>query len=389
MKFLLAISVAFLFASCVETAVRPETDPPCDGPSSGPFCLRLMAEGRSVPLHLTSPPGYDWLVIVEAPGLVSVLESDSLLPEPFLDLRNDVNYPTHSEEGLLGLEFDPDFEANGIFYANYTDLAGNTGLSRFRVGPDPRRADRATEERLFSIPRLLGHHNAGKIQFGPGGYMWISTGDGFDSITAQDPTNLRGSIIRIDVNGAHPYGIPRDNPFVSDPEALPEIWMYGLRNPWRFHIDLEEGLAYIPDVGHHRREEINVVPWNSPGTNFGWAVLEGSLCMKEGCSAEGTTLPALEYGHDEGCAIIGGVVYRGQTFSEFYGHYFYADNCGFVRSFRYEDGEVTLERRWWAEWTDELGQIIAIADGPGGELWLTTFEGLVYRFDPMPGDSGS
>ena len=385
MKLLLAIPVAFLFASCVST--RPETDPRCDGPSSGPFCLRLMAEGLAVPFHLTSPPGYDWLVIVEAPGLVLVLEGDSLLPEPFLDLRNEVNYPTHSEQGLLGLEFDPNFEANGIFYANYTDLEGNTGLSRFRVGPDPRRADRATEERLFSIPRLLEHHNAGKIQFGPDGYMWISTGDGFDPVTAQDPTNLRGSIIRIDVNGAHPYGIPPDNPFVSDPEALPEIWMYGLRNPWRFHIDREEGLAYIPDVGHHRREEINVVPWNSPGTNFGWAVLEGSLCMKEGCSAEGTTLPALEYGHGEGCAVIGGVVYRGQMFPEFYGHYFYADYCGFVRSFRYEDGEVTLERQWWTEWHNVLGQPIAIADGPDGELWLTTFDGRVYRFEPMPEDT--
>ena len=246
LKRLLAIPVAFLFASCGETAVRPKTDLPCDGPTSGPFCLRLMAEERSVPLHLASPPGYDWLVIVEAPGLVFVLEGDSLLSEPFLDLRNEVNYPY--EQGLLGLEFDPNFEANGIFYANYTDLDGNTGLSRFRVGPDPRRADRATEERLFSIPRLNEFHNAGKIQFGPDGYMWISTGDGFDSGTAQDPTNLRGSIIRIDVNGAYPYGIPPDNPFVSDPEALPEIWMYGLRNPWRFHIDQEEGLGL-----HHRR----------------------------------------------------------------------------------------------------------------------------------------
>jgi glucose/arabinose dehydrogenase len=159
-----------------------------------------------------------------------------------------------------------------------------------------------------------------------------------------------------------------------------------LRNPWRFHIDRESGLAYITDVGHLRREEINIVPWNSPGTNFGWADLEGSLCTwNEACSAEGITLPALEYGHDKGCAIIGGVVYRGQMFPEFVGHYFYADLCGGVRSFRYEGGEITLERQWWG---DELGQIIAIADGPGGELWLTTLEGLVYRFDPRPEDAG-
>ena len=104
--------------SSITVPVTVATDPRCDGPSSGPFCLRLMAEGLAVPFHLTSPPGYDWLVIVEAPGLVLVLEGDSLLPEPFLDLRNEVNYPTHSEQGLLGLEFDPNFEANGIFYAN-------------------------------------------------------------------------------------------------------------------------------------------------------------------------------------------------------------------------------------------------------------------------------
>ena len=232
---------------------------------------------------------------------------------------------------------------------------------------------------------VRNYHNAGKIQFGPGGYMWISTGDGFEPANAQDSTNLRGSIIRIDVNGASPYGIPPDNPFVSDPEALPEIWMYGLRNPWRFHIDHQEGLAYITDVGHLRREEINIVPWNSPGTNFGWPILEGSRCMQEGCSTEGITLPTLEYSHDEGCAIIGGVVYRGRMFPEFDGHYFYADLCGFVRSFRYEGGEITLERQWWG---DELGTIIAIADGPDGELWMTTLEGLVYQFEPRPEDSG-
>ena len=379
-EFLAVAALAACLTSCGDVL---DLDPPCDGPTSGPFCLRLMAEGRAVPLHVASPPGYDWLVIVEAPGLVSVLEGTNLLPEPFLDLRNEVTYP--AEQGLLGLEFDPNFETNGIFYANYTDLDGNTGLSRFRVGPNPQRADRATEERLFSIPKANEFHNAGKIQFGPGGYMWISTGDGFEGPTAQDSTNLRGSIIRIDVNGAFPYGIPPDNPFVSDPEALPEIWMYGLRNPWRFHIDREEGLAYITDVGHLRREEINIVPWNSPGANFGWPVLEGSLCMREGCSAEGTTLPTLEYGHDEGCAIIGGVVYRGRMFPEFDGHYFYGDHCGFVRSFRYEGGEVMLERQWW---TDELGAIIAIADRPDGELWLTNLDGLVYRFEPRPEDAG-
>lgn len=359
-----------------------EPAPPCDGPTSGPFCLRLMARVPT-PVHIVSPPGYDWVVIVEAPGRVSLIENDSLRSEPFLDLRGEVTYP--AEQGLLGLEFDPNFETNGIFYVNYTDLEGNTGLSRFRVGPDPRQADRTTEERLFSIPPLNEFHNAGKIQFGPGGYMWISTGDGYEPVTAQDLTHLRGSIIRIDVNGAHPYEIPPDNPFVSDPEALPEIWMYGLRNPWRFHIDHEEGLAYITDVGHMRREEINIVPWHSPGANFGWAILEGSLCMQEGCSAEGTILPTLEYGHDEGCSIIGGVVYRGRVFPEFQGHYFYADYCGFLRSFRYEGGEITLEREWWAE---GIGLIITVADGPGGELWLATLEGHVYRVEPSPEYAG-
>ena len=225
-KLLAVAALAACLTSCEDALAL---DPPCDGPTSGPFCLRLMAEARTTPLHVASPPGYDWLVIVEAHGLVSLLEGASLRSEPFLDLRNEVRYP--DEQGLLGLEFDPNFEANGIFYANYTDLDGNTGLSRFRVGPDPRQADRATEEQLFSIPPALEFHNAGKIQFGPGGYMWISTGDGYEPVNAQDPTHLRGSIIRIDVNGAYPYGIPPDNPFVSDPEARPEIWMYGLRNP--------------------------------------------------------------------------------------------------------------------------------------------------------------
>ena len=166
-----------------------------------------MAEERSVPLHLASPPGYDWLVIVEAPGLVFVLEGDSLLSEPFLDLRNEVNYPY--EQGLLGLEFDPNFEARRDFLRETTPTSMAIPVCRASAWVrTPRRADRATEERLFSIPRLNEFHNAGKIQFGPDGYMWISTGDGFDSGTAQDPTNLRGSIIRIDVNGAYPYGDP-------------------------------------------------------------------------------------------------------------------------------------------------------------------------------------
>jgi hypothetical protein len=293
---------------------------------------------------------------------------------------------------LLGLAFDPSFATNGRFVVHYTDLAGATTLSRFQVSlADPNQADPASEAVILTATQPFSNHNGGQVAFGPDGFLYLGLGDGGGSgdpeNRGQDLTELLGSILRIDVGAGDPYGVPADNPFAGEPSARPEVWSYGLRNPWRFSFDRATGDLYIADVGQSQREEINVstlAEGAGRGMNFGWSIMEGSLCFRgTGCDTNGLTLPAFEYSHAEGCSVTGGYVYRGSAIPALQGHYFYADFCqGWVRSFRYADGVVNDLTSWPA--LSPGGLVTSFGEDAAGELYVLEAGGRVFKIVPEP-----
>ncbi len=341
--------------------------------------LEAVSEGLDQPIMLVSPPGDDRRFVVERSGSIIILGED----EPFLDIDDRVNSEAGIEPGLLGLAFHPDFAANGRFYVFYYQSdAERTRLAEYRVSEDPNSADRDSEREIIGFDKATNRHNGGMIAFGPDGYLWLSLGEGGQaSVNSQNPETLLSSILRLDVDGAGPYAVPPDNPFV-DGGGAPEVWAYGLRNPWRFAIDSVEGLVYIADVGHEDWEEVDVVPLDSGGgSNFGWIRMEGSSCFQRGCDpvAESLVLPVLEYGHGEGCSIIGGFVYRGTVIPELAGHYLYSDWCGgWLRSFRYTAGQATDRQEWLAG----IGQVNGFGQDAAGELYLLTWDGRVLKIIP-------
>ena len=275
------------------------------------------------------------LFVVQQSGQIVVFPNDPAVDafKVFLNIKDRV---THSGEmGLLGLAFHPDYAQTGTFFVNYTTEkpAGKgrrTVIARYTVSAgDPDVADPASEEILLEIPQPYANHNGGMIAFGPDGYLYIGMGDGgsaYDPLGhGQDITTLLATILRIDVDGAAPYGIPDDNPFAgASGLKRPEIWAYGMRNPWRFSFDRVTGLLWAGDVGQGQLEEVDIV---ERGGNYGWNVMEGTHCLVAGgpCPVPGTIPPVAEYDHTVGKSITGGYVYRGSAVPELYGSYVYGD----------------------------------------------------------------
>lgn len=343
--------------------------------------LEQLAGGLERPTFVVAVPGTDWLAVGEAVGRIRLIEPDGgLLAEPYLNIRNKVG-SISIEQGLLGLAFHPGYAENGRFFVYYTNPGDDSVLAEYRVGEDPSRAIGTEERIILEIDQPDVRHNAGMLQFGPDGYLYISTGDGGAggaSVHGQDPNTLLAAILRIDVDGADPYAVPPDNPFVGGGGA-PEVWAYGLRNPWRFSIDAVENLLYIADVGQESREEINVVALEPVGFNFGWPSVEGTRCFLErDCDPAAYTQPVLDYSHDDGLSVTGGFVYRGEAIPELAGHYFYADWVRqWIRSFRYDGTGVVNQQ----DWTGDLnpGQINSFGLDHAGELVIATWDGDVSR----------
>ena len=271
---------------------------------------------------LTYPDdGSGRLFLALQPGRIVVFENEPGVEsaETFLDIRERVN-DSGNEEGLLGLAFDPAFAENGYFYVNYTaSVPRRTVVSRFSVDArNPDRADADSEAVFLEVAQPYQNHNGGHVAFGPDGMLYVGLGDGGwrgdPRGNGQDLSTLLGSILRIDVSALDEtggYAAPPDNPFADDATARPEIWAYGLRNPWRFSFDRETGDLWAADVGQNRYEEIDLV---RPGRNYGWNVMEGAHCYRqEGCDTRGLELPVAEYGRDGGCSVTGGYVYRERT----------------------------------------------------------------------------
>ncbi|MFQ5516075.1 MAG: PQQ-dependent sugar dehydrogenase, partial [Acidimicrobiia bacterium] len=348
--------------------------------------LRTVVRRLSNPVLVTAAPDDARLFIVEKQGVIRVVEDGQLTDEPFLDIRDAVG-SEGLEQGLLGLAFHPSYADNGRFFIYYTDTDGDSRLVEFAASAAGNVADPHSGRLLLALEQPASNHNAGMLQFGPDGYLYVSLGDGGGANNqfgnAQRADTLLGTIIRIDVDAAEPYAIPPDNPFVAGGGA-PEVWAYGLRNPWRFSIDTVDGLMYIADVGQDEWEEIDVVPLTTAGFNFGWSILEGSECFDtEPCSTEGLVPPVVTINHGEGCSVIGGFAYRGHAIPEMAGHYFYGDWCGrWIRSFRLVDGKVTASRDWTGEF-GEVGQILSFGVDAAGELYVTTMEGFVFQIIPV------
>ena len=329
--------------------------------------------------------GSDRLFLVQQEGRVFIWRDGAVEAQPFLDIRARVR-DSGNEQGLLSLAFDPAHAQNGRVYAWYTNLAGDMVLARFTLGGDPDQVDVSTEQVLLTVAQPFSNHNGGRVLFGPDGMLYLSIGDGGGS---GDPTNagqslntLLGKIIRIDVSaGEGAYAIPPDNPFVQNDGARDEIWAWGLRNPWRMAFDALAGDLYIADVGQNAVEEVNVQDAGSGGgENYGWNRMEGDQCFQSAsCDMEELTLPVSVYGHDVGCSVTGGEVYRGERYPALAGVYLFGDFCSGRIWGLSRDGD-----EWITDLLDDTAfNIVTFGSDESGELYLSSGQD-VYRISDGP-----
>jgi hypothetical protein len=365
--------------------------------------VQLVASGLSVPLFAAAPAGDPRLFVVERAGRIRIVENGSVTGT-FLDISSKVG--TNGEGGFLGLAFAPDYATSGHFYVYYTDVAGDSVLARYSVSSDPDVAD-PTETRILTVDQPSTVHNGGTIAFGTDGFLYFGLGDGGEGAydpfeRAQDGTTLLGKMVRLDVgmppaSGSLPvageqYAIPADNPFVGPDGIRDEIWAFGLRNPFRWSFDRETGDMWIGDVGQRDREEVNFEPAGDPGgRNWGWDVMEGTLCNPTdpapvpACGAPSLSLPVYEYGHSGGkCSITGGNVYRGSEAPSALGLYFFADWCtGQVWARDPATGAVQDRTAELAPAGGSTNQIVGFAEDGAGELHLVLSGGKVYRIEQI------
>ena len=295
--------------------------------------IQQIATGFSAPLNIQNA-GDDRLFIVEQGGIIKIIDNNTTLSTPFIDISSQVS--SSGERGLLGLAFHPDYTTNGRFFVYYSDNNGDSVISEFEVSSDANIADATSETVLLTISQPFSNHNGGCIAFGPDGMLYIATGDGGSggdpNDNAQNLNSLLGKLLRLDVDLAAPY-IPTDNPYLNDANALDEIWAYGLRNPWKFSFDNTTGNIWIADVGQNAIEEINNTN-NTAGLNYGWRCYEGSSVYNNSGNCPPTNdlvFPFAEYTHNSTgiskCSVTGGFVYRGSEFSNLVGQYVFADFC--------------------------------------------------------------
>ncbi len=416
-----ACSLPLLFACAVSVLASPEPAAPTPATFRAVDTSRLLGSPDPLPplevvrafpkLKFDRPvaianagDGSNRLFVCEQRGIIRAFENrdDVDSSSVFLDLRDRAVYE-HFEEGLLGLAFDPKFPEVAEFYVYYsTRTPGEDGnkkktsvVARFRLlDGDASRGDPASEERLLEIDEPFGNHNGGAIEFGPDGMLYIGLGDGGKRDDpfghGQNLSTLLGTVLRIDVHqksGGKEYSVPADNPFVATEGARPEIWAYGIRNPWRISFDRLTGDLWLADVGQDKWEEINLI---RPGGNYGWKIREGRHDWKPDAPRTGTEFvePIWEYPRDEGKSITGGYVYRGELLPELYGAYIYGDFVTFnLWALRY-DGEKVSSNHLIAR--SNL-PITAFGEDEAGEVYLAALEsdrdttkldlGTVFRLD--------
>jgi glucose/arabinose dehydrogenase len=349
--------------------------------SSQTITLEVFASGFSNPVDIKHAED-DRLFVVEQGGRIKILNPDGTTnATPFLNISSLVS--GGSEQGLLGLAFHPDYDSNGYFYVYYTDNSGDTQVSRFTVsGGNPNIADPGSEFPIMNYGQPFSNHNGGSINFGPNdGYLYIGSGDGGSGgdpgNRAQNTELLLGKLLRIDVDnpgGGNNYGIPVDNPFAGDPPNAEEIWAYGLRNPWKFTFDRDNGDVWIADVGQGAIEEMNKAAGTEAGLNYGWRCYEGTNPFNtNGCpDPSELTFPIAQYSHPTGFSITGGYVYRGSLYTNIAGYYFAADfGTGLIVTVSPTD-EYTNLGTFGGNWST-FGEDIE------GELYIANYNGQISK----------
>lgn len=342
------------------------------------IALKTIVKHRfSQPLFLTaSPDDTNRLFVVEQDGRILIVKGDRVLTTPFLDISKKLS--TGGERGLLGLAFHPHFSSNGRLFVNYTRAQDRaTVIAEYHASSNPNQVIR-DESVLLIIPQPYGNHNGGMIAFGPDHYLYIGMGDGGSGGDpenyAQNPNELLGKFLRIDVDQPPPYGIPPDNPFVKE-HGRPEIFAWGLRNPWRFSFDQKTGNLWAGDVGQHAWEEIDVI---KKGKNYGWRLLEGTHCFNPETHCRQVPHlvdPVTEYAQEQGrCSVTGGYVYRGEKIPDLVGTYVFGDFCS-GEIWGYLDGETRILQ------STDL-QISSFGQDRDGGLYVVGYEGEIFRIMP-------
>ncbi len=361
---------------------------PATGDGSGGVTLKTVGQFEQ-PLYVTQPrAGDDALFVVEQCGRIARVEPDGEAAT-FLDLGDLIT--CGGEQGLLSMAFAPDHQRSGKLYVDYTDRNGDTRVVEYtRSEDEPRVADPDSARELLLVDQPYTNHNGGLVLFGPDGDLYIGLGDGGSAgdpqRNGQDLSSLLGKILRIDPTpgGGRPYGIPADNPFVDREGARPEIWAYGLRNPWRFSFDAGKAPAslWIGDVGQSALEEIDgPLSHGGAGANLGWSAFEGTERLNEDQEAPDAIPPTLVYGRDRGCSVTGGYVVRDTDLRSLYGRYLYGDYCqGELRSFipARRGGDARDDRPLGVD----VPALSSFGEDAAGHIYATSLNGPVYRLAP-------
>ena len=364
-------------------AVSPVVTSP-KAPTPVKVQLALFASGISNPTDIlsTGVSGDGRLFVLDQSGKIRIINSTgTVVPQPFLDITSQVRF--EGEMGLLGLAFSPHYATDGFFFVNYIDKNMNTVVARYHISGDANTADIASAQIVLKQQQPYTNHNGGALAFGSDGYLYIAFGDGGSAgdpeKRAQDTNTWLGKLLRIDV-GKLPYTVPSDNPYVGKAGVKPEIWDMGLRNPWRISFDSKTHELYIADVGQGDVEEINVEAAKKGGNNYGWRCYEGDKEFKtDGCKDKSQyVFPALTYDHNEGrCSVTGGYVYRGNSYPDLTGKYFYGDYCGGQVYFmeKQSNGSYTSTKAFQTPY-----KISTFGQDSSGELYLADYaSGAIYR----------
>jgi len=352
--------------------------------------LTKIAGGFTSPVGMASPrDGTGRIFVIEQGGKVRIIKNNTVLDRPFISISEKVDglNIAYSEKGLLGIAFHPEYRTNRRFYLYYSAPYKGSGydhksiLAEYRASEsNPDEAEQG-EKIILEILQPESNHNGGCIEFGKDGFFYIGLGDGGgagdrhgDTGNSQNLNTLLGKILRIDVDNADPYSIPPDNPFVNHPGAKPEIWAYGLRNPWRFSFDRVTGRLFCGDVGQDQYEEINII---EKGKNYGWRIMEGNHCFNppSGCNTTGLTPPVDEYSHKEGISICGGYMYRGMHYPSLHGYYLFGDWSGKMFYLRQQPdyswlrGEIHVDGK---NHNDIGAKINSMGEDESGDVYVIT-----------------